>query len=472
MTDLSTTESSNSPAGNDTIGTTLGDYLRATQAILRTTNAKGTDIASATTTAIGGATGEFVDVTGTTTITGFGTIAAGIVRTVRFTGALTLTYNATSLILPGSANILTIAGDIGVFWSLGSGNWVCSAWVPRSVHPAILRAFTLGHMAGPINCSIAASVSANALTVALKTADGSDPSVSSPVFIPIRSNTGTTGTMTMRQITAAMSIVVPDTATLGTANSQAFRIWVLFADDGTDQSLVVFNSLNTTTLSITSIVIDKPGQTLTTIGTGSDSAGVLYGDGAPTSASLRVLAILDWNSGLVTAGTWSGAPTRNTPWSPEVALPGATIQSVISQDAAYASGTTVLPIDDTIPQSTEGNQFMTVAISGTYPGNVYSIAHEGWYSHSGVATGIGVAIFEDSIASALAGMFGTRLNIADASSQTSIRHRVLTGSTASKTFKIRAGVSAGTVGFNGTSASGRLFGGVAASYLSVDEIQT
>jgi hypothetical protein len=38
---------------------------------------------------------------------------------------LTLTHNATSLKLPGSANILTAAGDVGFFVSLGSGNWKC-----------------------------------------------------------------------------------------------------------------------------------------------------------------------------------------------------------------------------------------------------------------------------------------------------------------------------------------------------------
>ncbi len=90
--------------------------------------AKGADIASATTTDIGAATGNFVDVTGTTTITGLGTVAAGTRRIVRFTGALLLTYNATSLILPTSANITTAAGDTAIFISLGSGNWVCTSY--------------------------------------------------------------------------------------------------------------------------------------------------------------------------------------------------------------------------------------------------------------------------------------------------------------------------------------------------------
>ncbi len=94
--------------------------------------AKGTDIASATTTNIGAATGNYVQITGTTTITGLGTSAAGVWRNVTFTGVLTLTYNATSLILPTSANITTAAGDTALFVSEGSGNWRCLFYSRRS----------------------------------------------------------------------------------------------------------------------------------------------------------------------------------------------------------------------------------------------------------------------------------------------------------------------------------------------------
>ena len=85
-------------------------------------------IASAATTNIGAAASNSVRITGTTTITSLGTIAAGASRTVTFTGALTLTHNATSLILPGGANITTAAGDVAEFESLGSGNWRCTSY--------------------------------------------------------------------------------------------------------------------------------------------------------------------------------------------------------------------------------------------------------------------------------------------------------------------------------------------------------
>jgi hypothetical protein len=101
---------------------------------------KGTDIASATTTDIGAATGVFVHITGTTTITGLGTVAAGAMRWVRFSGALTLTHNATSLILPSAANIITAADDSALFVSEGSGNWVCLGYWRKSGQPLVASA--------------------------------------------------------------------------------------------------------------------------------------------------------------------------------------------------------------------------------------------------------------------------------------------------------------------------------------------
>jgi len=89
---------------------------------------KGADIASSATTDIFSATGEYVVVTGTTTITALGTAQAGAERVVRFSGVLTLTHNATSLILPTGANIITAVGDVAVFRSEGSGNTRCVSY--------------------------------------------------------------------------------------------------------------------------------------------------------------------------------------------------------------------------------------------------------------------------------------------------------------------------------------------------------
>lgn len=83
-----------------------------------------TSVASAATTDIGAAATSELTITGTTTITSFGTSNAGIRRRGTFAGALTLTHNATSLILPGGANITTAANDRWEALSLGAGNWI------------------------------------------------------------------------------------------------------------------------------------------------------------------------------------------------------------------------------------------------------------------------------------------------------------------------------------------------------------
>jgi hypothetical protein len=130
LKDWSITAASNSPSGATTIGTGLDDNLREIQKVVRQDLAnKGADIASATTTDIGAVAGSFNDVTGTTTITGLGTVSAGIHKWIKFEGALTLTHNATSLILPGGANITTADGDVAHFVSEGSGNWRCLAYM-------------------------------------------------------------------------------------------------------------------------------------------------------------------------------------------------------------------------------------------------------------------------------------------------------------------------------------------------------
>lgn len=91
-------------------------------------------VASAATTNIGAANSLNVDITGTTTITAFDTVANGTLRYVAFAGALTLTHNASTLQLPGAANIATAAGDTAIFKSYGSG-WKCLMFQRASVVP-------------------------------------------------------------------------------------------------------------------------------------------------------------------------------------------------------------------------------------------------------------------------------------------------------------------------------------------------
>lgn len=96
------------------------------------------DVASAATTNVGAAASNYVRITGTTTITALDTVASGIWRDVVFGGAMTLTHNATTLILPGGANVATAAGDTAIFFSEGSGNWRCVSFTRASALEMLL----------------------------------------------------------------------------------------------------------------------------------------------------------------------------------------------------------------------------------------------------------------------------------------------------------------------------------------------
>ena len=91
-------------------------------------NAATVTIASAATTDIAGAASNDITVTGVVAITALGTATAGAERVVTFAGALVLTHNVVSLILPGAASIATAAGDSAYFVSLGAGNWRCTGY--------------------------------------------------------------------------------------------------------------------------------------------------------------------------------------------------------------------------------------------------------------------------------------------------------------------------------------------------------
>ena len=126
ITDLLVAIADNVPKGSDSVTTSTGpdEFFRAHAAIVRRLHAKGADVASAATVDLGAINdGTYVKITGTTTITSFGTIAAGVERTLLFADALTLTHDTAKIIIPGAANITTAAGDVTVVISEGGGLW-------------------------------------------------------------------------------------------------------------------------------------------------------------------------------------------------------------------------------------------------------------------------------------------------------------------------------------------------------------
>lgn len=90
-------------------------------------------IASAATTDLGSLPAHVGQITGTTTITSFGTSASlsAPIYIIRFASSLTLTDSA-SLILPGNASIQTQSGDSALVQYLGSGSWKVLGYFPQT----------------------------------------------------------------------------------------------------------------------------------------------------------------------------------------------------------------------------------------------------------------------------------------------------------------------------------------------------
>ncbi len=143
-------------------------------------------------------------------------------------------------------------------------------------------------------------------------------------------------------------------------------------------------------------------------------------------------------------------------------------QRVSNQTGAAASGTTQFPSDDTIPQNTEGDQYMTQAITPTSSSSILVIDVSIVLGFSSSATfGSGVGLFQDSTTNAIAAVYFTPAS--NNSMVCTFRHIMTAGTTSATTFKIRAGIGgAGTTTFNGSGGT-RIYGGVMASSMMITE---
>ena len=141
-------------------------------------------------------------------------------------------------------------------------------------------------------------------------------------------------------------------------------------------------------------------------------------------------------------------------------------QIVTTQTGAVATGTTIIPFDDTIPQSTEGDQFMSLAITPTNASSTLEIEVTAFFSPASSANQA-MALFQDSTANALA--TSSQSQSPNFMAEHTIKHVMTAGTTSETTFKIRSGNAAGyATTFNGL-ASARYYGGNLASRITIKE---
>lgn len=168
------------------------------------------------------------------------------------------------------------------------------------------------------------------------------------------------------------------------------------------------------------------------------------------------------------ATKWNILGTNDADFNTKLARSGMLVQAAKSSTTAVATGTTVTPLDDTIPQNTEGTEFMTQAITPISATNILVIEATVVCSFSAAAGTLIAALFQDTTANALAAT-ATVTTGANFTYTLSLIHTMVAGTTSATTFKVRVGNSAvGTVTFNGAS-SARLFGAITKSAIKITE---
>lgn len=154
-------------------------------------------------------------------------------------------------------------------------------------------------------------------------------------------------------------------------------------------------------------------------------------------------------------------------WADPAGGGGAVVQSVYNGYNGVDTTTSVIPQDNTIPQNTEGKEFMSVTITPTNAANSLEVSFSLLGSIS-VAGAIVAALFRDSGADALA-VTTAYNNTATAMFTLNMKIRVSAGSTSATTFKVRAGPNtASTMTFNGQSG-GSVWSTVIKSSITVVE---
>ena len=147
---------------------------------------------------------------------------------------------------------------------------------------------------------------------------------------------------------------------------------------------------------------------------------------------------------------------------------GKIVQVVNVMDSGSATTTNTIPFDNSIPQNTEGAEFLTLAITPTSATNKLRIDVVMTWSCQ-ASTLPCVALFQDSTAGAIAAVY-SETDTVNHGECTSFTHYMTSGTTSSTTFKVRMGPHTATqMTYNGQNG-GRTYGGVMASSITITEI--
>jgi hypothetical protein len=204
---------------------------------------------------------------------------------------------------------------------------------------------------------------------------------------------------------------------------------------------------------------------LTDAGAGSTMT-LAVPDGSITLAKMANVATARF-LGRTSSGT--GVPEAMTVAEAQALLGIGSSGLVVNREALdYTSNTdltTVIPLDDTVPQSSEGTQILSLSITPANTGNVLRVFFKG---QGGATDYWSAALFKDSDTAALdaASVYcgnGGRIQ------PVILDYQMFAGTTSPVTFRIRVGPNTGTLRLNGGTAT-RVFGGVMRCKLVIEEL--
>lgn len=296
---------------------------------------------------------NYLTISGTVTITSFGsTCAAGVVKLVTFSGILQITYNATSLIIPGAASIpATSAGDQATLVSLGGGNWQVATYTPASgaalINPAVdLGTYLFTSLTAPPSSkylfafgqavsrtTYASYMTGSTITQSVTRTNGSptltgfSDTTQIPTGAPVEGSGIPTAT-TIVSCTSTTCLMSANASSSGTANVQIFP-------NGNGDGSTTFNIPN-----CANVVLAGRGNmsgtsrgllTSTYFGTSPDALGAFGGTQSKTMAFGNVPSIPLSVSGSVSVGAGgSSIPVTTRSWNNVTVQSGSGIGNIPS----------------------------------------------------------------------------------------------------------------------------------------------
>lgn len=150
---------------------------------------------------------------------------------------------------------------------------------------------------------------------------------------------------------------------------------------------------------------------------------------------------------------------------------GAIVQRVYAQTATYSGISTVIPYDNSIPQSSEGTQVLTVSITPKSAANKLLVTITLQVGSNSGLDAVVAALFKDSETAARAAASYMPTENRSGTATLTIQYEMTAGGTGAIDFKVRMGPgSTGDAYLNGDDSE-RKFGGVQVSSIVVTEVK-